>query len=378
MIALRRTRPAPPRPGTLGAHAVGQLWRLCRVVGLSWADAAAYTEILAEMLGPVAERPLGLPPAAPWSFLSDDRTPVEFSLSFVAGARPTLRMVLEPGGGIGGLEQSGRTGLQVVRELARLWGFDTDRLDELEDLFFPAAPQGPLALWCALELLPGGVPKVKVYLNPAASGPERATATVREALRRLGHRQAFAALPENDRLLFFALDLGQWDEPRVKVYTAHHDLPVAAASGLSRMAGGPDAAELEAFLRAAVEPGDGHDALLDQRPVQGCHGFTETVSGLPSCYTLYVPIRDYARHDREALDRAVVLLRRYGIDPDRLVSAVGAVTERPLEDGVGLIAYLALAHQQGRAPRVTAYLASEAYEVRRPTASGSLRAAAGH
>jgi hypothetical protein len=33
---------------------------------------------------------------------------------------------------------------------------------------------------------------------------------------------------------------------------------------------------------------------------------------------------------------------------------------------VGLIAYLALAHQQGRPPRVTAYLSSEAYAVRPP------------
>jgi hypothetical protein len=33
---------------------------------------------------------------------------------------------------------------------------------------------------------------------------------------------------------------------------------------------------------------------------------------------------------------------------------------------VGLIAYLALAHQRDRAPRVTAYLSSEAYAVRPP------------
>jgi hypothetical protein len=44
------------------------------------------------------------------------------------------------------------------------------------------------------------------------------------------------------------------------------------------------------------------------------------------------------------------------------------VTGRRPEDGVGLIAYLALAHQQDRAPRVTAYLSAEAYAVRPPVA----------
>ena len=39
---------------------------------------------------------------------------------------------------------------------------------------------------------------------------------------------------------------------------------------------------------------------------------------------------------------------------------------RPLEDGAGLIAYLALVHERGRPPRVTAYLSSEAYGVRPP------------
>ncbi len=42
--------------------------------------------------------------------------------------------------------------------MAQHWGFDTQRLDELDDLFFPPSPEGPLALWCALELRPGGAP----------------------------------------------------------------------------------------------------------------------------------------------------------------------------------------------------------------------------
>ncbi|MFD3327388.1 tryptophan dimethylallyltransferase family protein [Streptomyces sp. NPDC058701] len=401
------SRPVAPKPSageTLGGHTARQVLRLCEAAGLNGADSAGYARTLLSVLGPVGERPLDLPPPER-SFLSDDHTPVEFSLSFTADAEPTLRVLLEPGYGAGSLEQNGSTGLRVVRDLARRWGFDTTRLDELEDLFFPPDPEGPLALWCALELLPGGVPKVKVYLNPAASGRERAAATVREALRRLGHRQAFASLPEGDRHLFFALDLGDWEEPRVKVYLAHHDLSAPEAAGLSRVpdpsraAGGPDrttgsdpvaecaaaadsAAEVRRFFGMAAghdvddetpAAGDGPDPRLGRRPVQSCHAFTETGTGRPSGFTLYVPVRDYAPHDGEVLDRAVAVLGRHGMDAAPLVRSLAAVTSRRLHDGVGLIAYLGLAHQKGRPARVTAYISSEAYRVKPPVPAPPVR-----
>ncbi|MFF9620577.1 tryptophan dimethylallyltransferase family protein [Streptomyces griseosporeus] len=361
----------PGTPRTLGALTAGQLRRLCGIAGMDPADADAHGRTLLRALGPVADRPLDLPPVTP-TFLSDDHTPVEFSLSFTPGAAPALRVLLEPGCGAGSPARGGRAGLAAVREMARRWNFSTAVLDELEDLFLPPAPAGPFALWCALELRPGGVPKVKVYLNPAARGADRATATVREALHRLGHREAFDALPTAGRLLFFALDLGDWDEPRLKVYLAHQDLTADAAGGLCRMESGPGEAEIRAFFDLAA----GADAVrLDRRPGQTCHAFTETVTGRPSGFTLYVPVRDYVRDDAEALGRAVAVLDRYGMDPAPLLAAVPALTGRSLTDGTGLVAYLGLAHQQGRPPRVTVYLSSEAYAVRPPAGAPVAEAA---
>ncbi|MEV6616380.1 tryptophan dimethylallyltransferase family protein [Streptomyces sp. NPDC051051] len=370
MTAVRPGAPGLVGTDTLGGHTTRQLLRLCEVVGLTAHDAEVYARTLTAMLGAAAARPLDLPPPNP-TFLSDDHTPVEFSLSFVPGAAPTLRVLLEPGCAFGDLAQNGRRGLRAVREMAARWGFATDRLDELEDLFLPASPEGPFALWCALELRPGGVPKVKVYLNPAATGRGHAAATVREALRRLGHHDAFAALPPHDRHLFFALDLGDWAEPRVKVYLAHQDLSAAEAGALSRTGGLPQAEENEEFFRIVAgrdgtDGGGAEPAPAVRRPVQSCHAFTESASGLPSGFTLYVPVRDYAPHDGEALTRATALLGRHGQDPAPLLAAVSAVTDRDPEEGVGLVAYLALAHQQGQPPRVTAYLSSEAYAVRPP------------
>ncbi|MFD3534109.1 tryptophan dimethylallyltransferase family protein [Streptomyces sp. NPDC058664] len=353
---------APDRGAdTLGTFTRAQLVRLCDVAGLSPADTETYAHTLVEALGPAAERSLALPPPTR-TFLSDDHTPVEYSLSFSPGRAPALRVLVEPGCGADTRAENGRVGLDVVRAMARRWDFSTERLDEIEDLFFPAEPKGPLALWIALELVPGGVPKVKVYLNPAASGAKRSAKIVRKALRRLGHKRAYAALPKADGHPFLALDLGHWETPRVKVYVRHLDLSATEAGGLSRTGSGPGPAEIQEFFRATAAGGD-----LDRRPGLSCHSFTETETGRPSGFTLHIPVRDYARDDGEVLDRAADVLRSHGMDPAPLARSLSALTTRRPEDGVGLIAYLALAHQQGHPPRVTAYLSSEAYAVRPPT-----------
>ncbi|MDQ1024645.1 DMATS type aromatic prenyltransferase [Streptomyces umbrinus] len=356
---------------TLGRFTADQLRRLCDVVGLDAADAETYASVLAESLGTAAERPLDLPPPSR-SFLSDDHTPVEFSLSFQPGETPTLRVLLEPGCDAASLVDNGRVGLRVIHAMTERWGFSSHRLDHLEDLFFPPASQGPLALWCALELRPGGVPRLKVYLNPAASGPERAGETIREALGRLGYQQAYTALPPADGYPFFALDLGDWDAPRVKIYLRHHNLAVAEAGSLPRMDSGPEQATVEAFFRIAAGyhsgtrsgAGTSADARLCGLPALACHSFTETTTGLPSGFTLHIPIRDYVRHDGEAHARAVAVLAHYGMDATPLARSLAAVTSRQPADGTGLIAYLALAYERSRPPRVTAYISSEAYGLR--------------
>ncbi|MFE7564147.1 tryptophan dimethylallyltransferase family protein [Kitasatospora sp. NPDC057500] len=357
----------PGRPGvpTLGEFTAGQLRRLCEVAHLDPEDARTYADVLTRALGPEAGRRLDLPPSGR-TFLSDDHTPVEYSLSFRPDGPPDLRVLLEPGCGTATLEENGRAGLDVIHAMSRQWGFSTTCLDKLEDLLLPPSPHGPLALWCALELRPGGVPRVKVYLNPAANGADRAEETVREALDRIGHHRAFEGLPRGDGYPFLALDLGDWKQPRVKVYVRHPGLPAAAVGELSRMPAGPTAAVLRDFAATAAGT-TGTDTRLAGLPVLSCHAFTDPAADRPSGFTLHVPVRDYARHDGEALERAVALLAGHGMDPAPLLRALPSLTGRRPQDGVGLIAYLALAHQRGCPPRLTAYLSSEAYTVRPPT-----------
>ncbi|AWW43103.1 MULTISPECIES: tryptophan dimethylallyltransferase family protein [Streptomyces] len=349
---------------TLGSFTGGQSRRLCAAAGLSQDDCDTYAQVLSESLGTASVRSLDLPPPNR-TFLSDDHTPVEFSLSFRPGAAPAVRVLVEPGCGAADLARNGRTGLEAVRAMASRWRFTTEPLDAVADLFLPSSPQGDFALWCALELRPGGIPQLKVYLNPAASGREHRAETVREALRRLGHHQAFGAMPEADGYPFLALDLGDWEQPRVKVYLSHDDMTADRAALLSRMDPGPDPADLEEFFRAAAGTRSEADRLT-RRPALTCHAFTDTAAARPSGFTLHIPVRDYARHDKEVLARATNLLHRHGMDAGPLDRALAALTRRRPEDGVGLISYLALAHQHGRPARVTTYLSCEAYAVRPP------------
>lgn len=357
-----------PGTTTLGDHVHGQLQRLGVAVGLSETDTALYGQVLLDSLAGSARRPLALPPASP-SFLSDDHTPVEFSLAGTSDAAPALRVLVEPGWAHDDMDASGRAGLEAIRAMAARWDFSTDQLDALEDLFLPTAAEGPLSLWYALDLRPGGIPGVKVYLNPSAAGPEHAARTVREALRRLGYGEAFAHLPPAAGYPFLALDLGAWTSPRVKVYGKHPRMSADDACALSR-ASGAAAKDIRYFFHAAAgshlpsEQGES-TPRLSRRSALTCHSFTDGDSD-PSGFTLHIPVRDYVRDDEQALARATALLTRFGMDPTVLSQSLRALTQRQLTDGVGLIAYLALVYERNRPPRVTAYLSSEAYLTRPP------------
>src|SRR5438477_4524184 len=168
----------------LGDHIHWQLRRLCRAVGLEGFQ-DLYAGLMRELLGPAATGVVGVTPA--WeSQISDDHTPVEYSISFDMGRTPRLRFLVEPSGRRPDLRTNMQAGLQVLELLADRYQFSPDRLWMLQDLFFPRRPQGPFGLWLAAELGRSGIPGLKLYLNPAVHGPDRAWEVVGEALARLG------------------------------------------------------------------------------------------------------------------------------------------------------------------------------------------------
>ncbi|TXS44049.1 prenyltransferase [Streptomyces sp. uw30] len=356
---------ARSEPDRLGEFTAGQLGRLCDLVGMDARRRTAHQRVLCDLLGPASARPLADLPPSP-SFVSDDHTPVEFSLTFPADGAPVLRVLVDPGCAARALPDNARTAWAAVGRLATQWGFRLDELTRVSDLFLPPVPHGPLALWSALELRPSGPPGLKLYLNAGSRGVERGMETVCEAMSRLGHGPAFESVrsylkprfPERATLLFFALDVGPWTEPRVKVYVVHHQATATEAADAARLV--PSACpERVAELCRRI----GGDESFGRLPLVSCYSFTGADAGRPTGHTIHVPVRAYVRDDQDARDHAVRLLRQYGIHSAPLDRALAALTTRRLSAGVGLISYLSLVQADRQAPRITAYFSPEAYHV---------------
>ncbi|MFJ8744290.1 tryptophan dimethylallyltransferase family protein [Embleya sp. NPDC127516] len=359
---------AAGRPATLGSHVRGQLDRLCRVTGVADPE-RRYADSLTDLLGTSADRPLGAPPAWP-SFVSDDHTPAEFSVTVPRGGPPSVRVLTEPGCGAATLAGNSRSGWAALRRLAGRWEFSLEPLRRVETLFFPAAPQGAFALWCAMELRAHEGPGFKAYVNPGAHGPGPAAEVVDEAMARFGYARAWAAVrahvaarrPDDDRFAFVGVDLGSWAAPRVKVYVAHHRFDLDGVRRVAGLYGGGCPEQVVRFSRVA-----GATNRFDGRPLLSCLSFNggpDTCG--PTGYTLHLPVRDYVGDDACARDRAASVLRDQGLPTALLDRALGAVSRRRPADGVGLISYLSLVQAAGHPPRVTAYLSSEAYRVGAP------------
>src|SRR5437588_8538288 len=321
---------ADTSPLLLGDHTHWQLRRLCRAVGLEGFQ-DLYAGLMREFLGPAATGVVGVTPA--WeSQISDDHTPVEYSISFDMGRTPRLRFLVEPSGRRPDLGANMQAGLQVLELLADRYQFPLDRLSMLQDLFFPRRPHGTFGLWLAAELGTSGAPRFKVYLNPSVHGPDRASQVVGEALARLGFGDAFLSLlrygvprnPQLDRFYIFSLDLGSpWGRPRAKVYIRHEGFSAAEVALTACAVPGVSPESIAQFCGLLGGPGP-----FTARPLISCYSFVEGDRERPSAYTLHLPIRDYVLHDADARNRASAALDCYGFDASVLGRALAGVTRR--------------------------------------------------
>ncbi|MBU2666358.1 hypothetical protein KOI35_22910 [Actinoplanes bogorensis] len=346
-------------------HLAGQLNPLCRSLDL---DPAVPLDLLAGLLGPHGTRSLAEPPAWP-SDVADDHSPIEFSVAFNDTEAPALRILAEVPGLTPGLEANTEAAYAFLAANAARFGLATGRLDAIRDVFFTPDPTGNFTLWCSLVFRHGRDPEFKVYFNPEVAGVDRAPELVEEALGRLGLHDAYRTmlarsirpgeLGRRDRLSFFAVDLHDGPQARVKLYVSHHEADAADVARAATVVPGVDPAEIAEFCLEA-----GGKGVFDRRPLVGSY----TLAGgatRPVGYSLYVPIRDYVDDDLQAHERVTAVVARHGFSTDLLHRCVAAVSRRPLGAGVGLIAHVSLRLGPPR-PGVTVYLSAEAYEVTPP------------
>ncbi len=344
--------------GQLSAHLAG----LCDVLGL---DQSASIELMMDLLGSNGSRLLSEPPAWP-SNVADDHTQVEYSLAFNGAEPPSLRILGEALGSPPSAQANMRAGYEFIDSQVTKFGLSTKRLNAVRDLFATEQPQGAFALWSSLVFRSGRTPEFKVYLNPEVRGVDQAPALVGEALDRLKLGGSYQSLLDrvirpgelglHDRISFFALDLDDGPQARVKLYLTHHHADVHDIARAARVVSGVDPSEVAEFCSLAAGT-----SRFSGRPLVGSYTLTEG-SDEPVGYSIYVPIRSYVSDDQEARDKAVALLNRYGFDAGILDQALARLTQRPLRDGVGLIPHVSLRLGPPR-PGVTVYLSAETYSV---------------
>jgi DMATS type aromatic prenyltransferase len=295
------------------------------------------------------------------SDVSDDHTPLEFSVSFTGRGRQ-LRVLLETVGPDATLASTHGACVAMTEQLVQRLNLRSERLRRVEDLFRSNAPSGRFSRWHALEFRAGCPISVKLYFNPQLHGRECAGEVVEAALRRLGRPDAWdevvrrAVRGEADELAYFSLDLDDSPTTRAKVYVRHHDATAdeleATLAGAREYATG----SASAFLRAMLGPAQPFAA----RPVFTCLSWVEGVSGPKP--TIYAPVAGYARDDADARDRVVEFMRAAGLPADAYERMLAAFAGRPLAAGVGMQSYVSLRADAG-APRMTIYLSPEAYSV---------------
>jgi DMATS type aromatic prenyltransferase len=340
---------------------------LCQAAGfVEGVDAVVDT--FRDLMSPWGEAP-GSGPSGWKSEISDDNTPVEFSVALAEGRATEVRVLFEPEGVDPTVGAHRAAGLAFNERLERDFGANLGRFRQVEDLFLPEAMHGPFAVWYSAVFSEGRPPAFKAYLNPLARGTTAAPRLVAEGLARLGLRDVCPSLvnsvlrrgPHLDELKYFALDLTDEPEARVKVYVRHHSASADELEAAVSAAQSHEPGEATLFVRAMR----GSEARLEVRAPFTCSSFIGDGAAAPVATTLYVPVCAYARDDAAVHRRVRGYLMQKQIDPARYDALIEGFANRPLENGVGMQAWTAFRRHRGSA-RLTVYLATEANRVHPP------------
>jgi DMATS type aromatic prenyltransferase len=344
---------------TLGGCGHAQLLALGEALGMK-SDLPPALELFDVMSETWSERSIAAGPAFA-SDLTDDHSPFEFSLAF-DGLRPQLRLLVEAVGSPASLGSNWEASKRLSERLEREFGAHFGRAREVQDLFQPITSGLRFASWHAACFRAGAPATFKVYYNPQAQGVGNAPALVREALAKLGFAPAWEWIAARalhggrGHITYFALDLVDSTDARVKVYVAY---PAATTS------------EVERLMAEAQEhrPGDARrfcttltrsEGPYRARPILLSLAFVASNVTRPNTITLHLPIRCYVDNDAIAMQRINSVLSRFDVPVYQ--RAVTSMAHRSLPDGVGLQTY-ASTQWSTAGQRVTVYLSPELYGV---------------
>jgi DMATS type aromatic prenyltransferase len=343
-----------------------KLRALCCALGFE-ENTESIVQLFRSFIYPWGETTIGEVPKWP-SDITDDHTPFEFSIA-LSNNQPELRILIEAQGALPTLQSQREAGQALTERLVCDFGIDVERLRLIEDLFLPEEPEGLFSVWHAISLRPNREPEFKIYLNPQAQGEARAAAILEEALDRLGFRNVWSVIaeiaarrgPDKDEFKYFSLDLCGDKAARVKVYVQHHDatvedLEIALSAASSYVKG-----DVTEFCQGMT----GSEGTFSERPVFTCFSAIDGDHECPSAGTFYLPIRAYASNDEIARELTYGYLAKHNLASAIYQRSLQAFATRSLKDGKGMHSYISFRRERG-CPRMSIYLAPEAYKVQPP------------
>lgn len=341
--------PAPgpyPASGRRSGEFLCGLWATaCDVLAVPADQAVRSIRTVQALLPAWAWERIETKPSTP-SYVADDGFPAEMSVNW-SGGRPELRLLFDCLGDV-------RFGLQSVTAATRRWG-QIHRIFGLQSGH--AAP-----LWHSVAWRPPGTMRHKTYLGLYAWPHSQRYAAVGEAMAQLGmatawdqaRRHVENAAGERE-IEFFAVDLADEADARVKIYYRNHGADIGEMNRIASVALRHDGERAQAAYRTLTGDRDnaGEAALT-------CLAFRSGLDRVAEC-TTYLRLADLAPSDRQAVDRTATLLRSEGVDPSRFHSLATAWAPGPLEDSQGLLALVSF-RAAGRPGDVTTYFRFPVYD----------------
>jgi len=290
--------------------------------------------------------------------MTDDCTPVEWSVAFRAG-EPDLRVLLEAQGEPASVRTYWDASRRVT-DLAVGLGADDALLGSMAPSFQPTSDDAYAAAYHGFEFQHDGAMRTKVYLNPATAG-ERWT-VAREALQAVGLDGQARALLEVVGPLdlpLVAVDLEPVDRARVKLYLRSPSL--ATLEVIGSLCDPPCDADYRPFVRGlyGVE-------RLARPPFVALH-LAASGDLPPARAVLSLPVFEMGDAAASASDRIASLLSSHGLDDAayrRCVDRLGDIRPADVPDVLGpygLHSWVSFQREADGGPRITVYFRLRAY-----------------
>ncbi|MCR6483168.1 hypothetical protein M8542_10100 [Amycolatopsis sp. OK19-0408] len=303
------------------------------------------TRLLRAVLPPWAHERIGAAPAEP-SYVADDGFPAEMSVNW-SGRHPELRVLFD------------NLGHDVVSPADN--GFTTRRSDRVRETFTPRGGRpSPAPVWHSIAWRPPSAIVHKTYYGLYPWPHAHREAAVAEAMARLDMAEAWddtrrrvEAVEGEREIEFFAVDLADEAEARVKIYYRNHGADLAEVDRIAAVTLRHDAEGARAAYRTlAGERADAGEAALS------CLAFRSGLARAAEA-TTYLRLPDLTSSDQEAVERTAALLHREGVDPGRFRLLTAALAPGPLTESriLELVSYRAA----GRRGDVTTYFRFPVY-----------------